>query len=176
VIPGFVLAGGASKRMGRDKALLPIQGRTMAERTAGVLAEAGCDPVTLVGRQAQLGALGLPVLRDRAEGYHPLWGVAAALETLTSPFALFAPCDLVQLSATALRRLIAFGGPCVAQGPERVHPLLAVLPRDLAATARSLAEQGAPAHVLVRTLPRVVLPAHVLLDANRPVDLPKPAE
>lgn len=176
MIPGFVLAGGASKRMGQDKALLVIHGRTMAERTAEVLSEAGCAPVTLVGRQEQLAALGLPVIRDRAVGHHPLWGIAAALETLTSPMALFAPCDLVQLSSAAVQRLLAFGAPCVAQGPERVHPLLAVLPRDLVSTARSLAEQGAPAHVLVRGLPRVMLPAYVLLDANQPVDLPKPAE
>ena len=80
--PGFVLAGGRSRRMGRDKALLSVAGVPMALRVARALADGGCRPVTLIGRQPALAGLGLPVLAEaRPDGArHPLWGVAAALE------------------------------------------------------------------------------------------------
>jgi len=162
--------------MGEDKALVRVDGVALAKRVADVLAQAGCTPVTLVGRQPTLAALGLPVLTESADDHHPLWGVSAALESLSAPLALFAPCDLIQLDVRALTSLLAAGGPCVAQGPERIHPLLCVLPRELSASARLIAEQGGSAHSLVAELPRVPIAAEALWDANRPVDLPQPAE
>ena len=42
---GAVLCGGASRRMGSDKALLGVEGRAMAVRVAGALAAAGGRPV-----------------------------------------------------------------------------------------------------------------------------------
>ena len=44
-INGIVLAGGLSSRMGRDKALLPWQGRTLLEHMRGVLKQAGAGRV-----------------------------------------------------------------------------------------------------------------------------------
>ena len=81
--PGFVLAGGASRRMGRDKALLPLDGVPLAARLAEVLRAGGCDPVGIVGRRPELRTLGLPVLFEPGFGeataeervHHPLLGV-----------------------------------------------------------------------------------------------------
>ena len=49
VVEGFVLVGGRSSRMGRDKALLPWKGTTLAQYVAGVVGSATGGPVTLVG-------------------------------------------------------------------------------------------------------------------------------
>lgn len=47
-LPAVVLAAGASRRMGRPKALLPVKGRTCLERVLSAFREAGQGPVILV--------------------------------------------------------------------------------------------------------------------------------
>ncbi len=68
---GLLLTGGASRRMGRDKALIEVDGVTLADRAAAVLAEV-CDPVLEVGP----GHTSLPAVREDPPGSGPL----AALE------------------------------------------------------------------------------------------------
>ncbi len=48
VIDGIVLAAGRSRRMGRPKALLPVDGETFVERAVRVLIEGGCRAVIVV--------------------------------------------------------------------------------------------------------------------------------
>ena len=58
---GVVLTGGASRRMGRDKALLPVDGVPMAVRVATAMIAAGAHPVVALGGDAD----GLRELRPR---------------------------------------------------------------------------------------------------------------
>ena len=75
---GFVLAGGGSRRMGRDKALLPWRGSTLIQFVAGqVLNAAGS--VTLIGNPDGLAGLGYPVIGDLHPGCGPLGGLETAL-------------------------------------------------------------------------------------------------
>src|SRR5205814_2477042 len=60
---GFVLVGGKSSRMGRDKALLPFQGSTLLEHIALHVA-AAAGSVTLIGEPDKYRRLGFPVLTD----------------------------------------------------------------------------------------------------------------
>jgi len=162
--------------MGEDKALIQIDGVALAARMASRIAAVGCSPTYIVGRQPGLSALGWPVIAEKTADHHPLFGVAAALRCAEEGLALIAPCDLIHLREEAIRALLAHDGPCVAEGPCGVHPLLGVLPAALAAQAHSLACSGTSAQRLVAHLPRLSLPSQDLLDANRPVDLSQPAE
>lgn len=176
--PGLVLAGGASRRMGQDKALMPISGEAMAPRMARRLAEAGCTPVCLVGRQVGLHGLGWPVVEeDEAAPRHPLSGVASGLRwaaALGSPLALVVPCDLLFVEVEDLAALLYAGAATVAVAAGSTQPLVALLPTAWADRAGQLASAGASAHALVAGLPRLVLPDRVALNANRPEDLPVP--
>lgn len=77
---GAVLCGGASRRMGRDKALIPVDGRTLAGRVADALDAAGASPVVAVGGDlAALRAEGLTAVPDAMPGAGPLAGIVTAL-------------------------------------------------------------------------------------------------
>ena len=51
-VTGAVLAGGASRRMGRDKALIDVGGRTLIDRALDVMAD--FDQVVVLGGSAQV--------------------------------------------------------------------------------------------------------------------------
>lgn len=77
---GAVLCGGTSRRMGRDKALIHVDGRALAVRVAAALREAGASDVVAVG--GDLGALraaGLAAVPDTQPGEGPLAGIVTAL-------------------------------------------------------------------------------------------------
>ena len=66
-----MLAGGASSRMGRDKALLPVQGSTLLEQVAReVLAVTGS--VTVIAPPERYIGIGLSVIPDLSPGQGPL--------------------------------------------------------------------------------------------------------
>jgi len=102
---GYILAGGASRRMGRDKALLEEQGKPLVERVAAVVAGAAgnCAIVAPAGRYE---GLGLPVLADRWPGEGPLGGILTALETGQAEWNLIVAVDLPMLETGFLRELL----------------------------------------------------------------------
>jgi molybdopterin-guanine dinucleotide biosynthesis protein A len=91
-VSGFVLAGGKSTRMGRDKALLEWHGHTLLEHMVNLLREAA-DPVHVVGRYP---------LPDRLPGLGPLSGIATGLEAASTDASLFVAVDLPHLTTDFL--------------------------------------------------------------------------
>src|SRR5437763_12141966 len=102
---GFVLVGGASSRMGRDKARLPFRGRTLVEHIAAAVAEAA-GSVTLVGAPERYQSLGLPIIPDTRPGEGPLAGILAALGASQAGWNLIAACDMPVISAPFLKSLL----------------------------------------------------------------------
>jgi molybdenum cofactor guanylyltransferase len=105
---GYVLCGGASRRMGRDKALVPVDGVAMARRVADALTAAGADRVVAVGGDAAaLRRLGLASRPDRWPGEGPLGGLVTALGEAgdgTAPVAVVLSCDLTGPDPDAIAR------------------------------------------------------------------------
>jgi molybdopterin-guanine dinucleotide biosynthesis protein A len=146
-VAGLLLTGGASRRMGTDKALVEVGGRRLAERAASVLAEV-CAPVLEVGP----GLWRLRAVREDPPGQGPLAALGAGAAELSrlgyaGPVLLLA-VDMPFVGADLLRLLAARPGPptavpvadgqpqplCARYGPEA----LAEVPRLLAAGERSL--------------------------------------
>jgi molybdopterin-guanine dinucleotide biosynthesis protein A len=89
-IDGFILIGGQSRRMGRDKSQLTIDGQTFVDLICNEMA-AVTTSVTLVG-----GAPSQTKLRhveDVYPGWGALGGVHAALANCSSEWALVVACD-----------------------------------------------------------------------------------
>jgi molybdenum cofactor guanylyltransferase len=105
---GFVLAGGQSSRMGRDKALLEFAGRPLIAHALSILQEAGL-PAMIAGAtapaRASLEAFA-PVIEDAAPGLGPLSGICAALAATSARHAVFLPVDLPLLPPSLLDFLL----------------------------------------------------------------------
>ena len=94
-LTGFVLAGGKSRRMGRDKALLDWHGRTLLEHMVDLISSA-TGQVHVVGRDP---------LPDRRPDHGPLSGIATALETSETSAILVVAVDLPFLTKEFLNYL-----------------------------------------------------------------------
>lgn len=104
-LSGFVLAGGASSRMGRTKALLEIGGVPLLVRTVG-LVECVVGAATVIGNSDSYTSLGLPVVDDDLPGAGPLGAIATALRTSSAPWNLVVACDLPYLTCEWLNYLV----------------------------------------------------------------------
>jgi molybdopterin-guanine dinucleotide biosynthesis protein A len=143
-IGGFILAGGTSSRMGRDKALLELGGTPLIVRAARLL-EPLVGPPTVIGPPARLNGLGLNGVADDCPGLGPLGGIATALRISADPWNLVIGCDLPYLTTDWLNFLIrrASGtdaGAVLPEGERGAEPLCAMYhKRAGAAIAAALA-------------------------------------
>ncbi len=101
-VHGFVLAGGKSSRMGRDKALLPWHGRPMVEIAAEKL-RTFCAQIEIVGNREDLRNFAPVVMETRRET-GPVAGIEAGLHAAAQAAALFIPVDVPLVPAALLRR------------------------------------------------------------------------
>ena len=171
---GAVLAGGQSRRMGRDKAAVEVDGTPMAERVAAALVAAGCDPVVAVGGSP---IAGYDTVSDLHPGDGPLGGVITALRHLGTD-TVVAACDLPDLDAATVGSIAT--APRSPEFAVRVAVTdvlqphlgrwsigaLPVLEALFAAGERSL--RGALTHLAVE---QVAVAPDALLDVDTPDDL-----
>jgi molybdopterin-guanine dinucleotide biosynthesis protein A len=106
-ITGAILAGGFSRRLGQDKARLPLAGKPLAHWVAGALAPVVslCWLVTN-HPQAHL-VLGLPLITDLHPFQGPAGGVVTALFYSRTPWVLVAAVDNPFLAPTLVAELAA---------------------------------------------------------------------
>jgi molybdopterin-guanine dinucleotide biosynthesis protein A len=184
-LSGVVLAGGASRRMGRDKALIDFEGEPLAARVARRLAEACDDVVVAPGDGRRLAWLGLPQVADVAPGAGPLGGIVAGLESARRPLVAVVAVDMPYVHAGVLAALaeVWAGEPAVVPlVAGRLEPLHAVYCTSAAGELRALLEAGQRSVAeALRVLGARVVPAADLgrqdpgcrfaLSLNRPEDL-----
>ncbi len=107
-VTGVVLAGGRAERMGgQDKGLIELAGRPMVTHVLEALApQVGTVLINANRNRARYETLGYPVVADESDDFQgPLAGVCAALARVTTPLALFVPCDSPLLPGDLLARL-----------------------------------------------------------------------
>lgn len=108
-ITGVVLAGGRSRRMGQNKALLQLNGETLLARTQRLLTDWGCGRVVVSGHYPDE-----ICIADNGEG--PLAGLRACLQQESAAWLLFVPVDMPFVSGQMLDRLLAAMVEGEAQG------------------------------------------------------------
>ena len=114
-IRSLVLAGGASSRMGADKALLRYHGRPQVRWVAQLMARVA-PPVSVSARRGQAdhpGFAGFDILCDQAEGIGPLAGLLAAFSHDPASAWLVAAVDMPWITRATLERLVAGRNPAM---------------------------------------------------------------
>lgn len=187
-IVGAVLCGGESTRMGEPKALIEVDGRSMAGRAVDALRAIGAEVVLVGGDPRWARDLGVDHVPDRWPGEGPLGGLATAV--LDGPGAdgtrddvvVVVACDQPWLDAPALAALVAAlddrpqAGAAAPRTPdERVHPFPSAW---RARTAKRLGtlmvstSRRADAGFGLVTLVEVPMDGDALADVDEPADLP----
>jgi len=181
---GYVLCGGSSRRMGRDKALIEVDGVAMAVRVAQALEAAGARAVVAIGGDAAaLTALGLDHRGDRWPGAGPLGGLVTALDHGGAPVAVVLSCDLLHPDpaaiATVVRERARLDCDVVVPVVEgRAQWLHAAWQRRVATILGDLFSAGersmAGAALALRMTTTALVDDAAVHDADRPDDLPEP--
>lgn len=141
---GFVLVGGQSQRMGRDKARLELAGQPLFLRAVDLLRPYVTE-VVLLGPADPFASFGLPVIPDRFPGRGPLEALRTGLESSSFPWNVFLACDLPFLPARFVEFLVRRALACsmeavVPQTADGWQPLCAAYhQRCLPAMERALA-------------------------------------
>lgn len=181
-LAGVVLAGGASRRMGRDKATLTVPGRfaglTLVEHLVSVLARR-CDPVFVVAAQGQvLPDLPAQVLRDEVPGLGPLPAIGLGLRAAGQSGARRAfvcAVDMPFLTTDLIDTLTSPAAEVVLGHTDRDHYLAGVYATALADTVDALVASGerrVGALMEVVDVRRIVLAdASPLANLNSPDDV-----
>jgi len=188
-VSGIILAGGQSRRMGRDKALIDFQGQPIIVHVIAALRALTNDIVVVSNLSDVYGPLGGPfgarVVADYNPPCGPLGGIAAGLQAMECELAIVVACDMPFLNVDLLRWLIdqaAGYDVVVPQTGAEYEPLHAIYRRTCTNPIVQRLERGDRrvisffADVRLRTIEeaawRVIDPAgRSLVNLNTPGDL-----
>ncbi len=197
-VSGAVLAGGRSRRLGRDKRLVAVDGEALLARTVRVLAGVADDVTVVVADAADRALVTATVAEDVVAGDRvgvavdarpgtgPVAGLEAALDAAAHPWVLVVATDHPALSAAVLRLLAttahgaAEHAAVALVGPRGPAPLLAAYRRDALATVTRLLDAGTRRMVdVLAALDPLAIPREALAAVDpdgaalRDVDLPE---
>ncbi|MFC0523233.1 molybdenum cofactor guanylyltransferase [Pontibacillus salicampi] len=136
-----VLAGGESRRMGVDKAFLPIHGEPMIYHVLQRIETWTNRIVISSSKRLDYSSLGYPVLRDIYQGKGPLSALNSVFTAFQDEWIALAPCDSPFLNKAVYEYLTAQTSHYQAVIPYykgRYHPLAGLYHRDCSAVVKEL--------------------------------------
>ena len=102
-VSGIVLAGGQSQRMGRNKALMSLDGKILISRVLETMARICDDLIICANDPRSYAHLPARVVRDVIPHRGALGGIHAGLKAMRHEKALVVACDMPFLSLSLLR-------------------------------------------------------------------------
>lgn len=148
-VTGVVLAGGLSRRMGRqDKGLLLFKQKPLVSYALAAMAPLTDELFISANRnQESYRQLGYPVLDDGNSDFNgPLAGILAAMQAAQQPILLVTPCDSPLMETRHVLRLLnglnQDAEIAVAFDGERLHPVFAALKTSLQTDLQAYLQRG----------------------------------
>ncbi len=157
-VSGIILAGGQSRRMGRDKALLDFAGAPLLARVIARV-QAVCAEVVIVANQADAYArFGVRIIGDVYPGKGSLGGIYSGLLAASNPYALVVACDMPFLNEPLLRYLISLIADVDVVVPRAADPSSNAMRKGARRNDHRLAK-GLDLHPLHAVYAKTCLPA-----------------
>ena len=132
-VSGIVLAGGESRRLGRDKALEIIDGQHLIARVIDRMRKVCDEVLVVVSNVSRYPAQTIPTdvetVLDKYPGKGSLGGIYSGLMSTTMEYGLVVACDMPFLNLTLLQKIINMGStfdicvPVLSDRPEPTHAL-----------------------------------------------------
>jgi molybdenum cofactor guanylyltransferase len=104
-LSAIILAGGRSRRMGRNKALMPFRGKPLIRYSID-LAQNFTRNILISSNYEELQGIGFPLVHDIFSVNAPLAGIHSGLLTSSTGWNLVLTCDMPNVSAETIRYLI----------------------------------------------------------------------
>ncbi|HDN64995.1 MAG TPA: molybdenum cofactor guanylyltransferase [Methanosarcinales archaeon] len=153
---GIILCGGRSRRFGKDKALLSIDGVPMVQRMTGRISHV-VDKIIIAARDsaqreslAAISAIpdGAEVVCDPVIGYGPVAGILAGLSASKSEYSICLACDLPYVNPEVIDALFGCAEAnnsdvAIPKHPNgMLEPLHAVYGRSMVGACRDAIDRG----------------------------------
>jgi molybdenum cofactor guanylyltransferase len=155
-VRGFVLAGGASRRFGSDKALIEFEGEPLIARLSRILQAATAPNICIIGDAKKYRHIGVECIADRWPGEGPLGGIITALAarnagdatSIDTSWNLIIGCDMPFLTSEWLQHLASRATNSkneviVPESTYGLEPLCACWRTSCAPTLTGVFERGA---------------------------------
>ena len=180
----IILAGGESRRMGRAKAWLEIDGKPLIQLAVEKVRALGIREIFISGRVGEdYSALNCPVLFDLEPGFGPIGGIERGLHECTSPLLLVLAVDLPRMTSEFLSKLLKSCDRLtgiVSRLNDGLEPFAGIYPKRchvLASSAITRAQYSARDFVsaclherAVRAFPVAHRDSGLFVNWNRPAD------
>lgn len=163
-ISGIILAGGESRRLGADKALLELGGQTLIENVIGKVSQVSQEVIVVANIPHKYEVLGATMVSDVRPGQGALGGIYSGLLAVSHFHSLVVACDMPFLNLNLLRymallapgydvviprvtaRTFSFHRP-LSEGPvtakeEHLHPLHAIYSKRCLGPIEELLDRG----------------------------------
>jgi molybdenum cofactor guanylyltransferase len=128
-VTGIILAGGQSRRMGRDKAFLPFGRGVLIERVIEVIQQVTPNVILITNSPDQYQRFGLPMFADVIPDAGSLGGIYTGLISTKMPYGLCLACDMPFVTPDFLHLLCdtaAQADVVIPRNAEDFQPLCAV--------------------------------------------------
>ena len=141
----IILAGGDSKRMGRDKAALPFDGQTLLQSVTTTVQPLFAQTLLSVRQPRAALSLPLPQICDTQPDGGPLVGLVSALQRIATPWAFVVACDMPFVAPALIVQLASYRANYQAVVPEvdgHSQPLAAFYARSAIPLLQSCLANG----------------------------------
>ncbi|HJT19381.1 MAG TPA: molybdenum cofactor guanylyltransferase [Nitrospira sp.] len=186
-VTGILLAGGKSRRMGRDKRHLSVGDRTLLERSLSALSTVFHEVFVVIAQDSPALGITAAVLRDLVPDCGSLGGLYTGLKQSSTPYVFVVACDMPFLDPRVIRRFLYTKDEwdvVMAKQQRQLHPMHALYSRQCLPVieemiwTRDFKIQSMVAHPSLRVRIveeadlRAIDPAgHGLMNVNTPADL-----